>query len=478
LMAGMRLVLLLCLLALSAAFRVPGIASGRPLPAGISAPRQRSALTVRKPDLPGSTSSQYRSRLSSSLISPEDSWGLWSAIALAAGAGLKLEQKTKVGRALSGAVSAMLITTVLTNVGVLPAGGSVHVTALQGFAVKLATPLLLLGADLVEIFSETGALLRTFFLGTLGTLMGSLVAYLLFANQLQLITPAGDGWRVAGCITAKNIGGGFNFMAVADILNVAPTTISAGLAADNVMGLIYFPLVSWLGGRYNDEMKQKEGVVTEADPVGSPVDLSAEIAELAPTPAPALYNTDTEFDFLSALSLGLGITALSEGVGGLLGIPAIALSSLLSVLIASTLSKQVKRLVKPGEFLGKLLLLVFVSSIGISGGKVFSTLTDKSSGAAALVGYGVVLYSVHFATVFGLGKLFKLELPDILLGSNANVGNAATASALAISMGWQSRLLPAILIGNLGSFLGTFAGLWLASSVLQPMYLAAAKIIL
>ncbi|KAJ1381190.1 hypothetical protein B484DRAFT_440873, partial [Ochromonadaceae sp. CCMP2298] len=320
-MAGMRLVLLLCLLALSAAFRVPGIASGRPLPAGISAPRQRSALTVRKPDLPGSTSSQYRSRLSSSLISPEDSWGLWSAIALAAGAGLKLEQKTKVGRALSGAVSAMLITTVLTNVGVLPAGGSVHVTALQGFAVKLATPLLLLGADLVEIFSETGALLRTFFLGTLGTLMGSLVAYLLFANQLQLITPAGDGWRVAGCITAKNIGGGFNFMAVADILNVAPTTISAGLAADNVMGLIYFPLVSWLGGRYNDEMKQKEGVVTEADPVGSPVDLSAEIAELAPTPAPALYNTDTEFDFLSALSLGLGITALSEGVGGLLGIP-------------------------------------------------------------------------------------------------------------------------------------------------------------
>jgi uncharacterized membrane protein len=400
----------------------------------------------------------------------------------------------------------MLITTVLTNVGILPSGGSVHVTALQTFAVKLATPLLLLGADLVEIFSETGALLRTFFLGTLGTLTGSFIAYLLFANQLQLITPAGDGWRVAGCITAKNIGGGFNFMGVADILKVAPTTISAGLAADNVMGLVYFPFVSWLGGRYNDEVaaKQREGEVidvmdTAAKTAATAADAGATAAagftvaaaagataaaELAPMPAPSsvpatMFNTEMEFDFLSALALGLGITAASEGVGRMLGIPAIALSSLLSVGIASTLSKQVKRLVKPGEFLGKLLLLVFVSSIGISGGSVFSTLSDKSSGVAALVGYGVVLYTVHFATVFGLGKLFKLDMPDILLGSNANVGNAATASALAISMGWQSRLLPAILIGNLGTFAGTFAGLWLASSVLQPISLAAAaKVIL
>jgi len=184
-----------------------------------------------------------------------------------------------------------------------------------------------------------------------------------------------------------------------------------------------------------------------------------------------MYDSNAEFNFLCALAVGLGLTAVSDAIDRWTGIPAIALSSLLSVFIASVFSKTIKPLVKPGEFMGKLLLLIFVSSVGNTGGKIFNAFADTSSGITALVGYGVILYVVHFMTVIGLGKAFKLETPDILLGSNANVGNAATASALAISMDWQSRLLPAILIGNFGSFIGTFGGLWLATSVLKPMYM-------
>lgn len=123
---------------------------------------------------------------SNSLILPSDSWGIWAIITTSAASSLYLE-KTKIGKSLSGPVTAMLLTTILTIIGILPMEGSIHITSLQGFVVKLATPLLLLGANLIEIFKETGTLLKAFLFGTLGTLFGSFIGYLVFAKQIQLI---------------------------------------------------------------------------------------------------------------------------------------------------------------------------------------------------------------------------------------------------------------------------------------------------
>ena len=84
-----------------------------------------------------------------------------------------------------------------------------------------------------------------------------------------------------------------------------------------------------------------------------------------------------------------------------------------------------------------------------------------------LLCYGLCMYCVHFAVMLLGFRVFRLPLPDVLLASNANIGNAATASSLATSMGWQSRLLPAVLVGNLGNAIGTFAGVALGLNVLS-----------
>ena len=54
--------------------------------------------------------------------------------------------------------------------------------------------------------------------------------------------------KLAAALTAKNIGGGLNYVAVASTLGVSPPALSAGITADNFFALLYFPLVSWLGG--------------------------------------------------------------------------------------------------------------------------------------------------------------------------------------------------------------------------------------
>jgi uncharacterized membrane protein len=70
--------------------------------------------------------------------------------------GIQAEKKTAVGRSLSAPVCAMLFGAIATNLNILPSEGSIYLSSLQSFSVKLALPLLLIGADLKKIISETG----------------------------------------------------------------------------------------------------------------------------------------------------------------------------------------------------------------------------------------------------------------------------------------------------------------------------------
>ncbi|HPC61658.1 MAG TPA: DUF819 family protein, partial [Verrucomicrobiota bacterium] len=58
----------------------------------------------------------------------------------------------------------------------------------------------------------------------------------------------------------------------------------------------------------------------------------------------------------------------------------------------------------------------------------------------------------------GLGKLFRLNLEEILLSVNANLGGAPSAAAMAISAGWPRLVLPGILVGIWGYVIGTPIG--------------------
>ncbi|MEM9456015.1 MAG: DUF819 family protein [Myxococcota bacterium] len=67
--------------------------------------------------------------------------------------------------------------------------------------------------------------------------------------------------------------------------------------------------------------------------------------------------------------------------------------------------------------------------------------------AAAVIG-------VHGALVFGVTRLLRLD-PDVAaVASQANIGGGTTALALARGLGRGDLVLPAILVGSLGTFVG------------------------
>ena len=71
---------------------------------------------------------------------------------------------------------------------------------------------------------------------------GSVVAYQLFGFDINKIAlmKSGDSWKLASALTAKNIGGGINYMGVANDLVLSPIGISIGLTVDNLLGLYHY----------------------------------------------------------------------------------------------------------------------------------------------------------------------------------------------------------------------------------------------
>ena len=172
------------------------------------------------------------------LISPEDTWALWTVLALSAALSIYLEQKYAWASKITGCILATVFTLVLANLNVIPTDAPVY-DAVWGYVVPLAVPLLLFHANVKKIWKESGRILIIYLLSSVGTLLGGFVSYFALRNaipQLNDIIP-----MFVGTYT----GGSVNFIAMSEQYSVPGKTVSAALVADNLLMALYvFVLIS------------------------------------------------------------------------------------------------------------------------------------------------------------------------------------------------------------------------------------------
>ena len=86
--------------------------------------------------------------------------------------------------------------------------------------------------------------------------------------------------------------------------------------------------------------------------------------------------------------------------------------------------------------------------------------------APVLFVFALIILSVHMTLLFTIGKLFRLDLAEMLMASAVAVGGPSSAPALASALGWNALLIPGVLLGCLGYVIGSFIGMaifgWLA----------------
>jgi hypothetical protein len=274
-----------------------------------------------------------------------DPWGAFGVLTTSSAAAQWLGVHTKLGRLLSAPICAMLCTFVGASSGLLPPAGP-HVIGVQSMAVKLATPLLLFNADMRRVASGGSRLLPAFGLALMGSVVGA--ASGIAALHGPLFAALGDdGLKAAAALMAKNIGGGFNFVAVAAAIGLSPAALAIALTVDNLFALLYFPLCSYLGGR-------DKAAASEAGSGGD-----EDTSEQVPSAAESGGRLSTTFEQSASLAVACGVLWLAARVA-----PAgydLPVATLCMVATATAGSAALRPLAPAAEQVSTLLLCLFSS---------------------------------------------------------------------------------------------------------------------
>lgn len=382
-----------------------------------------------------------KAQLNLPLIAPTNHWGTWSAL-LAAGAFGIWSEKTKWGSALSGALVSALVGLAASNLGVVASDAPAYATV-NRYLLPLAVPLLLYTADLRRVMSSTGRLLIAFHLGSVATIIGTLVAYLL----VPMRSLGEDSWKIAAALMSRHIGGALNYVAVSEALNMSPSVVASGLAADNLICAIYFTSLFALASRI-----APENLTTAAE---NQIEPMARDGKGLPV-----------LECATALALSCIICSAGMSLANVLGFQGggITCITAIVVILATLFPTYIGPLAPAGEGLALILMQVFFAVVGANGNIVNVVKT-----APAIFLFSLIQVAVHLAVILGVGRVLGLEQKHLLLASNANVGGPTTACGMATAKGWKTLIVPGILAGIYGISIATFLAIVFGVAVLKHM---------
>ncbi len=381
----------------------------------------------------------------SSLLPLTQTWAIWTALLAAAAFGMWAET-TRVGKKISGAVMTMGFSFVLSNLGVIPASGVAVYDVVWSYLVPLAIPLLLLRADIRRIIRESGPTLGAFSLGVVGTVIGTIVAYHVIPFDGDT---AKEAWKLAGIFSATYIGGTINYYATAEAMQLrSGDLLSAGVAADNLMMVLYFFILFAL-----PSINAVQRFFPKRPIYDNQEAASVSLVEGSKNTFPSLPKTTF------ALALSALICAVGYGAARFLDFngAGILIITAATVVLASVFPKKLAKL-EGAEVVGAFLMQIVFAVIGASA----NILMVARVGPILFLFAGVIL-TIHLVFLLAGGFIFKLDLREMVIASNANMGGPTTAAAMAVARRWHKLVLPAILVGTFGYAIATFIGVGLGN---------------
>ena len=397
-------------------------------------------------------------------ISPENSWALWSILVGIAALSIYLEQTYKWASKVTGAIIGLVIAMLLANVGIIPITAPTY-DNVWSYVVPLAIPLLLFQANITKIWKESGRILAMFMLSTIGTVMGVFVSFFLLKDSIPEL------YRMAAMMMGSYTGGGVNFAAMAETFGADAEWISALTVADNLLMAVYFfvllaiPSVGWFLRKFNhphiDEVEARAGNKDEtlAAQYWSRKDISLRDIAFSMALAFAIVWISTEIaDFLAA-----AIPATNFGtqlLNGLLGNKYLLITTF--TMLLATFAPNFIGNINGAQELGTFLIYIFLVVIGVP-----AFIPVIITQAPMLLVFTAIIVAINMLISFILGKVFKFDLEEVLLCSNANIGGPTTAAAMAIAKGWTRLVGPIMLAGVWGYIIGNYLGIFMGNLLMQ-----------
>ncbi|MEM8489019.1 MAG: DUF819 family protein [Bacteroidota bacterium] len=357
------------------------------------------------------------------------------------------------------ALLVILMTAIVANIGLLPAGSSAAnpvpvYDGIFGYVAPLAIFFLLLQVNLRDILKAGKSLIGLFLLGAAGTAIG-VIAGMWVINGREILGENFVG--MGGMFVGTYTGGGINFNALAIHYGIVREGLLYGgaIAIDNIMTAIWMMATIAIPKLVAPFWKAKNSKPLQH---GSAANVELDREETTPMELGILLC-------IGFASLWISELMATQFSAAGLKIPSIVLISIIALIIAQIPAVQ---RIHGAQVIGSFAVTLFLAVIG-----AFCDLAALSSigplGMSLLLLVTIVVL-IHGIFVFAGAWLFRLDPALAAVASQANIGGAPSALALARSIGRNDLVLPAVLIGSLGYAIGTFLGLGIAEFVLVPLF--------
>jgi uncharacterized membrane protein len=384
-------------------------------------------------------------------IHPEDVWAIWAVMIAGVALCIYLEQSFQWAARASGPVLALVGAMFLSNLAIMPHDASAY-DVVYDYLVPLAIPLLLFEANARRIFRETGPMFRAFHISAFGTVVGAFIAALLFRNSFERVP------EITGIMTGSYTGGGVNFVSLKNSFGIESELANPLLVADNfIMAALFAVLLLMSGSRFFLER------------YAHPHSAAADREESQVLAARHWRRKEIALlDIAKALAIAFVITAVSAKLAGAVKAMTDARFvvatfgnlfiwiTLLTVGIATLFHRRIERVHGANE-LGGYLLYLFFFVIGLR-----ADLVAVVQNVPMLFLFCLVMALTNLTVTLVVGRLFRINLEELLLSVNVTLGGPPSAAAMAISKGWGNLVLPGLLAGIWGYVIGTFLGILVA----------------
>jgi len=329
--------------------------------------------------------------------------------------------------------------------------------------------LLTIGIDIQGLKRLGPKAIYMFFAGTLGVIIGGPIAFALVGSFFPDVFHFGkeETWRGLSTIAGSWIGGGANQAAMLEVFGASKTLFAQMIAVDVIIANI------WLGILlYSSQHRDKINRLLKAD--NSEITaLEQRMEKLHLEKGDKQTNTR---EWMVILGVAFGGTGLSHFLAEYIApwieanYPNLAQYSLTSdffwiVIIATTVGlflsfTKAKNLESYGASnIGSLFLYILVATIGMS--MDLKALFNNPK----LFMIGGIWILIHAIIMILVARIIKAPLFLIAVGSQANIGGAASAPIVAVA--FNKFLAPVgVLLAVLGYAVGTYGG-YLCGLIMQ-----------
>jgi len=337
------------------------------------------------------------------------------------------------------------------------------------YLLPAALVLMTLSIDIKAVFNLGWKALAMFFTGTVGIVIGGPIAILLI-SMVSPETVGGAGpdavWRGLATLAGSWIGGGANQTAMLEIYGYNQKLYGGMVFVDIVIANIWMAIILIGIGKSKAIDKWLDADTSAIEKLKEKVSTYSKKVERNPSLTDMMIIAAIAFGTVSFAHFGAGYLAayFNDFVNGIESLTTkniftflsseffwmISLSTVIAILLSFTKAKSYEG--AGASKIGSVFIYVLVASIGM---KMDLRMILDNIG---LVAIGAVWMTIHALLLIIVAKLIKAPYFFLAVGSQANVGGAASAPIVASAF-HSSLATVGVLLAVFGYAVGTIAAI-------------------